>query len=91
MTQQKGGRLGAILIVATLVSCGTSAGKKCDIQCPNGVDTNDSSGCTCLPDDGGPADVTCGDSDNFSATITTNGLLCHSRPSADASADAGGE
>jgi len=37
-----------ILLVAALASCGTVTDKKCDIQCPNGVDKSDPSGCTCI-------------------------------------------
>src|SRR5712691_9165229 len=39
----------ALFLATVMIACGgTTAGKKCDIQCPNGVDTNDSSGYTCL-------------------------------------------
>ncbi len=76
---------------SALVSCGTTIGE-CDIMCPNGVDITDPRGCTCLPDDGGPQDVSCGDVGNFPTMISTNWLLhCQSHVSADASADAGGE
>src|SRR5258708_11781414 len=52
MSEKKpGGRFGALVfIIALLANCGTTIAKQCDILCPNGVDTSDPSGCTCIAD-----------------------------------------